>query len=128
MHTIEQEERSGTIGIEEQSRHVCSSDVTEKAKQAAALVGCKASQAADAVAAGMESLGKAVRDHEPARGLLHSAGEAIAGKLEGSGRYLEQQGLEGIGEDVTNLIRRNPIPSLLIGVGVGVLVARMIRR
>jgi hypothetical protein len=27
-------------------------------------------------------------------------------------------------EDVTNLIRRNPIPALLIGIGAGFLLAR----
>ena len=54
--------------------------------------------------------------------------EAIADKLEGGGRYLETQGLKGIGEDVTDLIRQNPIPALLIGVGVGVLIAQLVRR
>jgi len=76
----------------------------------------------------MESLGDAIRSREPAQGMLHNAGEAVASQLECSGRYLEEQGLKGIGEDVTNLIRRNPIPALLIGVGIGVLLARMVRR
>jgi len=129
MHTIDQKGLSGTVGFEEQSRDACfSSNVADKAKQAATYVGGKANEATEAVGAGMESLGGAIRDCEPATGLLHNAGEAVADKLEGTGRYLEQQGLKGIGEDVTNLIRRNPIPALLIGVGVGVLVARMIRR
>lgn len=104
------------------------SDVAKKTKQAAEFVGAKAEQATEAVGAGMESLGKSIREHEPEKGMLHNAGEAIADKLEGGGRYLEQHGLTGIGEDLTNMIRRNPIPALLIGVGIGVLLARMTRR
>jgi len=102
--------------------------VADKAKDAAAFVGEKAEQATEAVGAGMESAGQAIREHEPACGMMHNAGEAIADKLEGGGRYLETQGLKGIGDDVTNLIRRNPIPALLIGVGVGVLIAQLVRR
>jgi hypothetical protein len=48
----------------------------------------------------------------------------VAGALESSGRYLEEQGLSGIGEDLTNLIRRNPLPAILLGIGLGFLLAR----
>jgi hypothetical protein len=104
------------------------SKVTESAKNAAGFVGEKAESCTSAVGAGMESLGDAIRQREPAQGMLHNAGEAIANKLESGGHYLEHQGLKGMGEDITNLIRRNPVPALLIGVGMGVLIARMVRR
>lgn len=104
------------------------SSVADKATSAAEYVGEKAEQATEAVGAGMENLGAAVRKHEPAEGMLHNAGEAIANKLEGGGRYLEEHGLKGMADDVTNFIRRNPIPALLVGVGIGVLLARMVRR
>jgi hypothetical protein len=52
----------------------------------------------------------------------------VASALDSSGRYLEEQGLSGMAEDVTNLIRRNPIPAMLIGVGLGFLLARLTRR
>jgi hypothetical protein len=76
----------------------------------------------------MESLGCAIREHEPNEGMLHNAGEAVAEKLEAGGRYLEDHGLKGIGADVTNLIRQNPVPALLVGVGIGALLAFMVRR
>jgi hypothetical protein len=50
----------------------------------------------------------------------------VAGTLESGGRYLEEQGLGGIAEDVTGLIRRNPIPAVLIGVGLGFMLARFL--
>ena len=101
---------------------------SEKAKEAATFVGEKAAHATEAVGAGMESLGETVRDHLPSQGVLADAGQCVANKLETGGRYLELKGLQGIGDDVTNMIRQNPIPALLIGLGVGFVLARMIRR
>jgi ABC-type transporter Mla subunit MlaD len=123
--------QTGAADLEERARQTASSigsTVADKARQATAYVGEKAERATEAVGAGMENLGSTIREHEPAAGRLHNAGEAVARKLENGGRYIEEQGLKGIGEDVTNLIRRNPIPALLIGVGIGLLVARMARR
>ena len=96
--------------------------------KSATFVGEKAEQATETIGASMESLGGAIREHEPKEGVLHNAGEAVADKLEAGGRYLEEHGLKGIGEDITNVIRRHPIPTLLIGIGVGVLLARLMRR
>ena len=88
----------------------------------------KSEQATKAVGAGMESLGGAIHEHEPREGVLHNVDEAVAAKLEGGGRYLESHGLTGVGEDLTNVIRRNPVPVLLVGVGIGFLFARMLKR
>jgi hypothetical protein len=100
----------------------------EETNGAASFVEEKAEQATHAVGAGMESLGETIREHKPQAGVLSDAGEAVAKKLVAGGHYLEEHGLKGIGEDVTNMIRRNPVPALLIGVGVGFLIARMMRR
>ena len=37
------------------------------------------------------------------------------------------QGFSGLAEDMTTMIRRNPIPALLIGFGLGFLLARTFR-
>lgn len=102
-------------------------EAVEKTKRLGAFMEEKAEQATQAVGAGMESLGAAIHEHEPSEGVLHNTGEAVAGKLEGGGQYLETHGLKGVGEDLTNLIRKNPIPALLVGVGVGFLLARMLK-
>jgi len=121
--------KEGTAAWETQARpESMASTVADKVKDAASFVGDKAEQATSAVGAGMENLGEKIRRHEPAQGALHNAGETIADGLECGGKYLEQQGIKGVAGDVTNLIRRNPIPALLIGVGVGVLIAQMMRR
>src|SRR5262245_61317863 len=104
------------------------SKAAESVKDAASYVGEKAEQATHAVGAGMESLGNAMHSEKPDQGMFCTAKEAVAEKLEGAGQYLGEQGLKGMAEDVTNLIRKNPVPALLIGVGVGFLLARMARR
>jgi hypothetical protein len=101
--------------------------VAEKAKDVASAVGEKADSAVSSVGSGMQSLAGTLRDKAPSGGVLGGAASGVAGALESSGQYLEEQGLSGMAEDVTNLIRRNPIPAVLIGIGLGFLLARLTR-
>jgi phage-related protein len=118
----------------DQARDVAS-NVGEKAREAvagaqhmagnvASNLGHKAEDATSAVGGGMKNLAGQVRDHGPREGMLGSATSAVADTLERGGKYLQEEGLSGIGEDLTALIRRNPIPALLVGIGVGFLLAR----
>jgi hypothetical protein len=52
----------------------------------------------------------------------------VADTLEGGGRYLQEHGLSGIGEDLTNLVRRNPVPAVLLGIGLGLGLGYLIAR
>ena len=104
------------------------SQAGKKASEAASYVSQKAEDATSAVGSGMKSLAGTIRENSPREGMLGSAGSAMASSLESGGRYLEEHGLSGIGEDLTDVIRRNPIPALLIGIGVGFLIARATRR
>ena len=67
----------------------------------------------------MKSLAGTIREYAPQGGMLGSAGSTIASGLESGGRYLQEQGLRGVGDDLTALIRRNPLPAVLIGIGFG---------
>jgi hypothetical protein len=84
-----------------------------------------ANWATAAVADGMNSLAGALRDHTPSEGVLHTASSSVAESLECGGRFLKEEGLSGMGKDITNLVRRHPIPALLIGVGIGVVLAKV---
>jgi len=101
------------------------------ASQAANTAGQYASKAADtttsSVGSGMESLGHTLRDNAPHGGVLGSAASSVASTLEQGGRYIREEGLGGMTEDVTNAIRRNPIPAVLCAVAVGFLLARATR-
>lgn len=137
------EPRTGTIGQTgsealEKAKETASS-LTDKAKDAASTVartasdaastvGHKADDAAATVGGGMKSLAGTIREKAPREGVLGSATSSVASTLESGGRYLQEEGVSGMMDDLTNLIRRNPIPALLIGVGIGFLLARTTSR
>ncbi len=104
------------------------SNLADKAKGAANYVGQRAEDATSAAGGGLKSLASQVRQNAPHEGMLGSAASGVAGALDRTGDYLREQGLSGMGSDFTNLIRRNPIPALLIGVAVGFLLARVTSR
>lgn len=99
----------------------------KKAGEAASYVGQRAEDATSAVGGSMKSLAGTIRENAPREGMLGSASSAVASTLESGGRYLQEHGLSGVGDDLTNMIRRNPVPSLLIAVGLGFLIARATR-
>jgi hypothetical protein len=100
------------------------SSVGERARDVASNIGQRAEDATSSVGGSMKSLAGQIRDHGPREGMMGGATSAVADTLEKGGRYLQEEGLRGIGEDLTGLIRRNPIPAILVGVGVGFLLAR----
>jgi len=100
------------------------SKAAQKTGEAASFIGKKADEATSAVGAGMKNLAGTIRDRAPDKGVVGAAGSAVADTLESGGQYLQQHGLSGVGEDLTNMIRRNPIPAVLLCVGVGFLIAR----
>jgi hypothetical protein len=97
-----------------------------KAGEAANYVGKKADDATCAVGAGIKSMAQTIRENAPDKGMMGTASSAVADTLEQGGRYLQEQGLSGLGADMTNMIRRNPIPSVLVGFGLGFLIARFL--
>jgi ElaB/YqjD/DUF883 family membrane-anchored ribosome-binding protein len=103
------------------------SSAAQTARDVAHTAGQKAESAVEKVGSGMESLAGTIREHAPDSGMLGTASEKVARGLERGGRYLQEEGLSGMGEDLTNLIRRNPIPALLIGLGLGFLLGRALR-
>jgi len=52
---------------------------------------------------------------------------AIGSTIQSGERYFEEKGFEGVANDLAGIIRRNPVPSVLIAVGMGFLVARAMR-
>jgi len=104
------------------------SSVGEMVNQAASTVGKTADNLTSGAGAQIKTLGDTLAAHAPQQGVLGSASQAVANTIRQSGQYIEESGLSGMAEDVTNLIRRNPIPAMLIGIGLGFLLARMTRR
>lgn len=99
--------------------------VADKARDAARAAGEKADQALSSTGSTVAGMGSRMREGGPQEGYLGRANSAVAGTIEQTGRYLEEHGLSGMADDMTSMIRRNPIPAVLVGVGVGFLLARL---
>jgi len=115
--------RETATGVAERARDFAG-NVADKTKETAAALGHRAEETTRAVGQGMESLAGNVRQNLPHSGVIGSAAASVAGGLESSGKYLEEHGLQGMGADFLNLIRRNPIPALFLGIGLGFILAR----
>jgi hypothetical protein len=103
------------------------SNVAQRASDLASNVGQRADDAVSSMATGMKSLAGTIREHTPNSGMVGTASSTVADKLEGGSRYLQEHGFSGIGQDITNMIRRNPLPALFIGIGIGFLLAQATR-
>jgi len=100
-------------------------NVADKAKQAVGAVSDRADSAVSSAGSGIQSLAGQIRDRGPQSGMLGSATSTVASTLENTGKYLEEQGVTGMAEDLTGLIKQHPIPAVLIGVGLGFMLARL---
>jgi hypothetical protein len=94
---------------------------------AASAVGKKADNLTSSAGAGLKNLGETLGQKAPHEGVLGDASQAVANTIKESGRYLEEAGLSGIADDVTALIKRNPVPAVLVGLGIGFLLGRALR-
>ncbi len=83
-----------------------------------------ASEAATAVGEQIGSLAGAIRDHAPRDGAMATAATTVAGGLESASTYLKEKDYENLAADLTALVRNYPVQALLVGVGVGYLLAR----
>ena len=119
---------TSTMGTVAETAKEGASKAAEMVKDAGSFVGRKAEDATKSVGGGMESLGSTIREKGPHSGVLGSATSAVAGTLESGGRYLHEQGLSGMADDITSTIRKHPVPALLIAVGLGFLCARAFGR
>lgn len=122
--------KEATAGFGSKAKEAASA-VGEMVTSAAGTVGSTVSSTMDkatsATGSGVKHLGETIREKGPQEGFLGNASRAVADSLEGSGGYLEREGFSGMMEDVSGLIRRNPMPAILLGIGLGFLIGRTLR-
>jgi len=110
----------------DKSKEVASS-VGDLVSSAASNVGKTADNLTSSAGSSIKNLGESLSQKAPHEGMLGNASQTVANTIKESGRYLEEAGLSGISEDVTQLIRRNPVPAVLVGLGIGFLIGRALR-
>jgi hypothetical protein len=99
----------------------------EKVRDATHSAGHKAEEATASLGGTLKTAADTVRAHTPNEGMFGRASNAVAGALEHGGQYLQDRNLSGMADDLTGMIRRNPIPAVLLGVGLGFLIGRTLR-
>ena len=87
-----------------------------------------AAQPMSAVGESIGSLAGVIREKAPQEGAVGTAATAVAEKLDVAGTYLQEKDLTHVLGDLSGVIRRYPVPALLIGLGIGYLLARSTRR
>jgi len=88
-----------------------------------AYVGQKADDARHSMGSGIKAMGEQLKQAAP-EGMMHDAACSLASSLESTGQYLEEHGFSAMTEDLTNVIKRNPLPSVFIAAGIGFLLAK----
>lgn len=88
--------------------------VSEKAREVAGEVGNKIAGASDTIQGKLRETGKEVGE----------VVSAVSDKVRSSAQYLEESSMQEVVEDVTTLIKRYPIHAVIIGAGIGFLLAR----
>jgi vacuolar-type H+-ATPase subunit H len=107
------------------------SEIVDDARAKAAEVGDAAASKVDsamtATGAQMSTLAQTVRENAP-EGKAGEVAAKAADALDRGGEYLQVADLQMVRGDLERVIREHPIESLLVGVGIGYLVARATRR
>jgi uncharacterized protein YjbJ (UPF0337 family) len=102
-------------------------NVTTKAQELSSTAVNKANEAATVVGEKLDSLANVIREKDPREGSVATAATTVVDGLESAGSYLREKKFEHLAKDVTELVRTYPVQSLLIGVGIGYLLARRTR-
>jgi len=126
--------RSAADSVEETVDSIKSTPIdqlADKASQKSAEVSTNvAAQVDDAMTTAGEqisNLGQAVREHAP-DGKPGEVARSAAKNLERGGEYLQSADVAQVRSDLEQLIRAHPVEALLVGAGIGYLLAKATRR
>ena len=99
-----------------------------KAQEIASTASEQAEAATQRVGEQMENLADRVRDSVPQEGQIGQAATVVAEGLENAGEYLQEANFDDMVKDLTGVVQRYPMQSLLVGLGLGYLLARSTER
>jgi ElaB/YqjD/DUF883 family membrane-anchored ribosome-binding protein len=122
-----QEQAKGFAGQAAEKAKDVASTVGQTISDTASTVGRKADDLTSSAGSGLRSLGETLQEKAPHEGMLGGASQAVASGLRESGRYIEQEGISGMLDDLTGMIRRYPFAAIGVGLCVGYCVGFMMR-
>jgi ElaB/YqjD/DUF883 family membrane-anchored ribosome-binding protein len=106
-------------------------EVASNVKNRASEIGSRVAERTDAAmsAAGqrIENLGHSLRDRATEEGRMGRVLGRTAQALEHGGQYLQESTPTDVRMDLEDVMRRRPLTTLLVGAGIGFLIARALR-
>jgi uncharacterized protein YjbJ (UPF0337 family) len=93
-----------------------------KAREFGFAAAIRANEAAPVIGEKMKSLASVIRGKAPREGKIGTTATKVAGGLESASHYLQEKKFDHLGEDFRGLVRRYPLQSILIGLGLGFLL------
>ena len=103
------------------------SNVAAKAQEFGATAANKANEAAKVIGEKIGSMANVIREKVPQEGVVANAATTVVGGFDSASSYLREKKLDHLGEDITAIVRNYPVQSVLIGFGLGYLLARRTR-
>jgi ElaB/YqjD/DUF883 family membrane-anchored ribosome-binding protein len=119
--------REGAANLTDKAREGVA-NLSDKAREGAANLTDKADDAISNVGQKMTSLAGQLRENAPREGMIGNAASAVADNLQAGGRFLQEHRIEDVGEEATQMIRRHPVPSVLVAFGIGCLLGISLSR
>lgn len=104
------------------------SEVTDKAEDIVASASEKVDGAISSLGDKLSDAGATIWENTPADGVLAKPLGDVAAGIESGGEYLRSHGVGDIASDVTEMVRKHPVPALAIGISFGLLLAAALRR
>src|SRR5499427_3775136 len=98
--------------------------ISARAREFGATAAKKANEAAPVIGEKVKSLASVIRGKVPREGKMGTTATKVAGGLESASTYLQEKKFDHLGEDFRGLVRRYPLQSLLVGLGLGLLLAK----
>ena len=109
---------------EEGGARISSGSMADNTPQESAAAPSRASAARTAVGEKLGALAGSLRETAPQAGALHGAASAVADGLETAGSYLQENDFGKMADNMASLIRRYPVQSVLLGLGMGYWLGR----
>jgi len=100
---------------------------TETARETATGVMDRARDAAGNVAETARDWAHSAVDAVKDNDAVNKASDYVQDAWETSSKYLHEHNIKDMTDEIAAVIRRNPIPALLVGVGLGFILARSMR-
>jgi uncharacterized protein YjbJ (UPF0337 family) len=104
-----------------ENRGAAMARMAAKAQEFGANAASKAEEAATVVGEKVGSLAGVIRENAPR---VTKTATTVADGLESASSYLQEKPFEHLAKNFTSLVRSYPIPSLLVGFGLGYWLAR----